>query len=546
MEILAKEHGILPGSDCTKALGRLLSSLSEGDEEKTLIFEKGCYHLNRADSAYVYRAITNTSAKEEYSDKALVNMHYTPFLFENIKNLTIEGAGSTFIIDGKVTNAIISSCENLTLKNFTTKTLMPNMHKLTVLSAAQLYADFSLSTDSAYAKDSGSYYWYGNGYKLGFFENKERAFWTAGIKPSDENRIFRTAHPFMGAVKIEERSPYVFRVYYLLPKAFKSGQTFYVFDAHRSDAGIFVEKSKNISLYNLTQNFNYSLAFAAQDSENLTVEDCRFVPPENSGIQLASLADFMQICMCAGTISIRNNYFDGAADDALNVHGIYFSVDSVNGKKITLSFRHPQSWGFNTLHKGDRIEFINPKTLLSVDENLITGSEMKDDYHIELTLEKKVSQSYTSYVIEDTVRCPELIFENNTLNRIITRGILYTSRGKCIIRSNRFISNSMSGILLSDNANNWYESGMCRNVTIENNLFEYCGETPVLIKPENRVYGGAVHSSISITNNVFENYKGYCICAQSSSELTISGNTFAGGKSVKTTNCTNVKCDCAR
>ena len=29
----------------------------------------------------------------------------------------------------------------------------------------------------------------------------------------------------------------------------------------------------------------------------------------------------------------------------------------------------------------------------------------------------------------------------------------------------------MSGILLSDDASSWYESGMCKDVTISNNVF---------------------------------------------------------------------------
>lgn len=372
------------------------------------------------------------------------------------------------------------------------------------------------------------------------FENKNCAFWTASIKPNDKNRIFRTSHPFMNAKSIEEIEPYKFKARYPFGIRFRVGQTFYVFDAHRSDVGIFVEKSKNITLDNVTQNFNYSLAYVAQDSENLTVENCVFAPDKNSKAELASLADFMQVCMCAGKVVVKNNLFDGAADDALNVHGIHFAVDNAEENKITVSFRHPQSWGFNPLHIGDKIEFIDPKTLLSIDENKIISSLMTDDYHIELVLEKPVDKSYTKYVIEDADRCPELAFENNTLNRIITRAVLYTSRGKCTIRNNHFISNTMSGVLLSDDAESWYESGMCRDVTIENNVFDDCGAVPILIKPENIIYNGAVHKNIVIKNNTFKKYKGFCINAKSADNIAVSGNKFLKGRPLKSKNCENI------
>ncbi len=543
MIIYAENHGIFPNADCTAALAALFKALADVEEDKTLIFKEGTYYLSRENCRYIYRAITNTTAAEEYSDADEVNMHYVPFVLENIKNLTLDGSGSTFVIDGKVTNAVITDCENLTLKNLRIKTLYPNMHKLTVLSKTADSAEFELCRESKYMKNGDDFYFYGNGYKLGFFEMKERAYWIGGILPQYKNNIFRTAHPFRSAVSIEEIEPYRFKVRYSEEKSFEIGQTFHVFNCHRSDAGIFVEKSKNITLDNVEQNFNYSLAYVAQDCADLTIKNCTFAPEKGSEIELTSLADFIQICMCSGKIKIKNNVFDSAADDALNVHGVHFKVTEINENKIKVVYCHPQTWGFNPLHAGDKIEFINPETLLSESENRIISSEMTDSHHIELTLEKSVDNRFIQYVIEDTDRCPELIFENNTLNRIITRGILYTSRGKCVIKNNHFINVTASGILISDDGKSWFESGMCRDVTIENNVFDYCGEAGVLINPENSLHSGAVHKNIRIKNNIFRKYSGYCINAKSAEDLEISENTFYCGNEFVSSNCSGIKCD---
>ncbi len=543
MIIYAENHGIFPDVDCTAALAALLKSLADVEEDKTLIFNKGTYHLSRENCRYIYRAITNTTAAEEYNNADEVNMHYVPFVFENIKNLTFDGGGSTFVIDGKVTNAVVTDCENLTLKNLRIKTVYPNMHKLTVLSKSADTAEFELYCESKYMKDGDNFCFYGNGYNLGFFDMKERAYWIGGILPQCKNNIFRTTHPFKSATAIEEIEPYRFKVYYSEEKSFEIGQTFYIFNCHRSDAGIFVEKSKNITLDNVEQNFNYSLAYVAQDCTDLTIKNCTFAPEKGSEIELASLADFMQICMCNGKIKIENNVFDSAADDALNVHGVHFKVTKINENKITVTYCHPQTWGFNPLHAGDKIEFINSQTLLSEGENRIISSEMTDSHHIELTLENAVDENFIHYVIEDTDRCPELVFENNTLNRIITRGILYTSRGKCVIKNNHFINVTASGVLISDDGKSWFESGMCRDVTIENNVFDYCGEAGVLINPENAVHSGAVHKNIKIKNNVFKKYGGHCINAKSAEDLEISGNTFCCGNEFVSTDCIGIKSD---
>lgn len=543
MEIFARDYGVLPDTHCTKALDALLGKLSEMKGEKKLIFDKGTYYLDRADCRYIYRAITNTSAAKEYKGKGEVFMHYAPFILEDIKDLTVEGQGSVFIIDGKVTNMVISRCENIRIENLTLRPIKPNMHKLTVTKKSLFSATFELQRDSAYAKDKNGFYWYGNGYRLGFTDNSVNSYWISSVKPNDKNTVFRTTHPFGGAVQIRETAPYTFRVRYAVPRSFAVGQTYYVFDVHRSDVGIFLEESKNITLHAVEQNFSYSLAYVAQVCEDLTVENCVFAPEKGSETELCSIADFMQVCMCKGQVTVRNNYFDGASDDALNVHGIHFAVSHVSGNTLQAEFRHPQTWGFNPLRAGDRIEFINPSNMLSVDENRIVSSEMLDGHHLALTLEKEIPSAYRKLVIEDTDLCPSLLYENNTLNRIITRGILYTSRGKCVIRNNRFISNHMSGILLSDDARSWFESGMCKDVTIENNVFENCGEAGVLIKPENISHAGAVHSDIVISGNTFKKYMGACIRIKSADNVRMEKNTFESGNPLETKNCTNIQKD---
>ena len=243
--------------------------------------------------------------------------------------------------------------------------------------------------------------------------------------------------------------------------------------------------------------WTYSLALVAQDSENITADRIDFSPGEGSARKLASAADFIQICMCRGRIVVKDSYFDGAGDDCLNVHGIHFKITKKQENTITVRFMHPQSHGFNPLRVGDTIAFINPETLLEEGKTVIEKSELLNEYEIRLSVNNAEMASVGS-VIEDISACPDLDFVNNMMTRIITRGLLITTRGKVNVSGNRFVSTTMSGILLSDDAKSWYESGMCCDVTIENNTFDYCGETPILIKPENSRHAGAVHKNIKI------------------------------------------------
>ena len=253
---------------------------------------------------------------------------------------------------------------------------------------------------------------------------------------------------------------------------------------------------------------------------------------------MASVADFIQICMCRGNVSIKNSYFDGAGDDSLNVHGVHFKITDINDNQLTVRFMHPQSHGYNPLREGDTIAYINTDTLLEEGTAVIEKSELVDEYNIRLTV-SNTDKAKVGNVIEDISACPDLDFENNYMTRIITRGLLITTRGRVNVKNNHFVSTTMSGILLSDDAKSWYESGMCRDVTIENNTFDYCGQTPILIKPENKVYAGAVHRNIKIIGNTFVRYKGYCISAKNTDGVLIKNNNFSG-KKIKAKNCNNI------
>lgn len=535
--------GFRIGEDCTEALISLSEIFTQADGDTVIQFQKGDYYISSEKCREVYRAITNTAAENEYKDKSRINIHKVPFLFEGVNNLIFDGNGSHFIVDGKVTNMIISSCDNIVFRNFTLKTINPNLHRFTVVKTSAFKTVFRLNKESVYKKENGKYVFIGNGFHFGFTEGAKFSSWNIIKQPGEENAVLRGLHPFKDAISIKEIGDFEFSVRYALPKKFSVGQSFHIYDCLRSEVGIFCENSRNIKFENVHSNFNYSLAFVAQGCENLVLEDCVFAPENGSEIDISSLADFIQICMCKGKIEVNNCVFDGAGDDAINVHGMHFKIKDVEGDSFTAVFGHPQTWGFNPFSVGDEIEFIDPKTLLSEDSAAILSSELVSDHEIRIRTDRIIPTAYDKYVIENVTLCPELLYENNTIKNVVTRGILYTSRGRCVIRNNRFIDTGMSSILLSDDAESWFESGMCKDVTIENNIFEKSGKNTILILPENKENKGTVHSNINIIGNTFNEWEGDCILAKSTENLFIKDNLFYGKEKLKTENCVNIKTD---
>lgn len=542
--IKASERGIIKDKDVTVELNSLLRELSAIDEEKELIFDNGSYYINSKDCVRDYLYITNTIGDSEWKENEKEHLISIAIHFKNINNLKVLGNGAVFIIDGQVTNIVIDNCKNILLSDISIKTINPDMHELRVRSIKPFSIDFELDKESAYTKEGSSYIFIGKDYMSEFKEKSLNAFWIGKFYNNNSNSLERTSHPLRGAIKINEISPYCFRAYYLLKKKFLIGDRFYIFDVRRKNVGIFVNRSKDIVLYKVNQYFNYSLALVAQDTENITVEKAYFAPEKESSKMMASLADFMQICMCRGNVTICDSIFEGSGDDALNVHGIHFSVINILNNVITLRFMHPQTHGFNPLRVGDEIEYIDKDTLLTKGKGRILSSKLINEYEIEIKADN-VNGCMVNDVIEDITACPSLYYLRNRLNRVITRGLLVTTRGKVKIENNDFADTSMNSIVFSNDARSWFESGRVLNVIIRNNRFGRCPAKNILIKPENKVHKGPVHSNFVIEGNVFDSGEKGGIFIKSSSDIIIKNNKISNksSKFLCTKNVTNIVSD---
>ncbi|MDE5671482.1 MAG: right-handed parallel beta-helix repeat-containing protein, partial [Eubacterium sp.] len=471
MIINAAEYGIKPGRENGKELSVLFKKLSETKEEKIVVFEAGDYLVDaeNCDTEMLY--ITNTAGDNEYKSGETPHKAKVLFNLKNISNLKIEGNGARFVINGKVTNAAIRGCENIEINGIEIDYDNPDLHELKVIGIGKHYVDFEVDENSRYEFRKGKFYFVGTGYKTNPLKEYRTAWHLSRVRAEDRNTIERVRNIVSTALKIKDLGDRKIRIYYFKPFGFKMGDIYCFFGRRRQYAGIFSDKTKNLTLNNVAQRFNYSLSFVAQDTENITLNGLEFAPSDKTGRLMASAADFLQVCMCRGKVSITNSKFEGACDDCLNVHGVHFKIARIEGNTITVKFMHKQSHGYNPIRVNDEIAFIDVKSMLEKGSSKVVASKLIHENEIEIQLDN-VQNAMVGDVIEDVSACPELEFKNNTINRIATRAILITNRPKTVVEGNHFNSNSMSGILLSDDASSWYESGMCKEVVIKDNTFD--------------------------------------------------------------------------
>ena len=219
----------------------------------------------------------------------------------------------------------------------------------------------------------------------------------------------------------------------------------------------------------------HGLGMVSQFCEIVSFINCDLTPAD--GRTVASTADFFQFSGCRGNIIIDGCKAQGAHDDYVNVHGTHLRIVSTDEKEksIKVRFMHPESWGFQAFEAGDELEFIKWDTLIPYASSTVISYERISDTDIKLILSDFAADTeIEKEVVENVTWTPNLYVRNCSFGPTSGRGILCTTRGEVIIENNSFRNVWGPALLLEDDCNFWFESGLTKEIVFRNNLVENC------------------------------------------------------------------------
>lgn len=459
-------------------------------------------------------------------DDTLSKIKNIAFLFEDCKNLTLDGNNTLVVLHGKMVSFAILNSSNIKIRNIRFDYERPTMSELTIQSFTDSIVDVDIHPDSKYTIDKGRIVFYGEGWK-------SKSLHTILFNPTNNTLHYSSFKPFLES-KATQLGPFHVRFNGNFSKnRFNPGDVLTIRDPYRDNCGAFIHLSKNIQLENIHMYFMHGLGIVSQFSENISLLKVTVAPRENSGRIIASFADCFHFSGCKGLVKIDSCFTSGSHDDPVNVHGTHLQVTTVDATKLKVRFMHHQTYGFDAFFAGDSIAFINPKTLLPSGTAKLKSAKLINKREMEIEVEGTMpSFVVAGLCIENLTWTPEVIIRNSRFERTNTRGLLITTRRKVIIQNNTFYRTGMFPILIADDAASWFESGAVQDVSIRNNVFEECGYNSgsgaINIAPENRelVPGKTVHRNIRITGNTFKTLNGAVLSAKSVEGLQFTGNSI--------------------
>jgi hypothetical protein len=517
--------------------------LSAGDQVK--IVAPGDFHeslvltANGTSAAHVsisfapgtYNFYPDSAFKKQFH---ISNTNDTPYALKAIalyvndsRYVDIKASGTKIMLRGKMIETCIDHSENISISGISYDYYRPTVSELEVTNTGSNFADLKIHPDSKYNIKDSLLTWEGEGWR-----HQPIALWQM-LDPKTGD-LQRTDIAVEG-IKYAETGNNMVRAYFAKDPGFKTGLIYQNRDVTRDCAGIFMQRSKNISLKNIHIYFMHGMGVVSQFCQNISMDAISVKPDATSGRTCAAWADILHFSGCRGKIVISNSYLSGANDDAVNVHGTYLRIiESAKPKHIKVRFMHNQTYGFDTFASGDSIAFIHSENLQQYGSNIVLNAQKLNDKEFILTLKQPLPAPINlNDVIENTTWTPQVWIHHDTIAKIPTRGVLVTTRRKVVIENNIFQRTHMSAVSVANDAASWYESGMVKDMTIRNNRFLDCGEPVIILCPENTRSNGVVHQNISIVNNQFDLQGLRVLSAKSTSNIKFTGNTI---KTEKTAN----------
>lgn len=501
------------------------------DSPVEVSFAPGRYDFHTKNLSRRKFNISNTNASPE-ADKLIA------IFLQDAKHITVAGPGADIICRGKMIEVCIDRCENVSLSGLSFDYQHPTVTEYKVVAVGDGYVDLQIHKDSQYAIDGGKLTWKGEGWSFAGGLGQELNLET--------NKVHRCRDPLNG-LTMKELKPFLVRA--SGKHKMKEGHIYQIRDPFRDYAAVFTRRSKDITWKDVHFRFLHGMGLVNQFSENLTFDGVKIAPDPASGRTTAAWADGIQVSGCKGKLLVKNCLFSGAHDDAINIHGTHLRVtEKLSDRQIKVSFIHKQTYGIMAFNPGDDVEFIRSDSLKPYSTNKVTDAKLLNPMEMLLTLEKPYPSDFKEKdVLENVTWTPEVEIRGCTISRIPTRGFLITTRRKVLVEDNTFNATHMSAILLEDDARGWYESGYVRDMTIRNNRFIRCAEPVVNINPQNSATNNAVHQNIRIEGNHFVLRGKTSVKGQSTTGLTVTGNTIYSdpvvddASSVKIIDCKNVR-----
>ena len=516
-------------------------------------FEKGTYHFYPDKGFEKFCYISN------HGD-LMVN---TPFPIFNMKNLTIDGQGSTFIFHGIMIPFLIDESANISVKNvsidwsesFHSEGLIvanDEANKTFDMQIDEKYPYFIRNGELVFVKE---YYQHTIGQSILYdperkaisFDTEAYTSITTKKKTKLKSGLNKINYKYeydrrdvgfkdIGVeerISVEELNPGLLRVHghgkkmppvgHILSMKGEQG-------LNRVSPAFRVTHTDGFNGTNVNIHHAGGMGIIAENSSDLILDNFNVTPSQ--GRMVSTTADATHFVGCRGKVVLKNCTFENQLDDASNIHGTYQKiVDVLDDYRIGVRMGHHQQKAFVIGQPNDNLGFVRLDDSFFAYEKLTIKSieYINNRYQIITLNEKLPADVQPGDLVENLDGYPDLLVQNCKIQNNRARGLLISNPVNTVIENN-FFSTEMEALLIPVESGHWYESGNAANVVIRGNTFQDCqhgGKNRGVIRfdtdDDNK---NIAFKNIEIVDNTFNQFDNLILQVTNADGLVFKNNTI--------------------
>ncbi len=456
--ILAAERGLRPGvQDAGPALRELLK---QAPANCTVEMEPGEYHFYAGSSPCHELFISNHDQQPT---------HPVGIPLVGKEGLTLKAYGSRFIFHGRMLPLLVMDSHSTTLEGMDIRYATPFSAEGRIVEQGEGTTTLEMHPGSLWCVENARFFNRGEGWK-------DKVGVVIAFLPDGRMVPSGRSGDIIWSAPAEQLSPtHVRFAQNSRARGLSIGDTLVLRSYWRPAPAMLLYRAADTTLRDVVFRNSMGMALLAQRSDGISIRGGGCIRAE--GRFGTAGADATHFSNCRGHISIEGALYEGMMDDAINVHSTCLGItDVISPTEVVARYMHHQAVGFEVVQAGEHVQFIHGRTLENNPQLIrVKAATRKDARTLHLSLETPLPEGIgVGDALENAVWHPSVSFRHNTVRHNRARGALFTTPKPVLVEHNNFSWSSGSAILLAGDAQGWYESGRCQDVTIRHNLFDHC------------------------------------------------------------------------
>lgn len=293
--LLVSDFGAIPddGLDDLPAVQAALERASKAGRPSVLTFSPGRYDFFK-----------ETATKVSYPVTA-VHLQWnlvTPFHLNGLKQLTIDGAGATFVMHGRMTPFVLNACDGVTIRGMTVEHEHPSVYELKAVAKGSNTVDYLIPVGDRFVIEGTQLVWINA-------DDQREAYGLVQEYDPLRDTTWRSGDPLREARSITQQGERLLRVQYAeASKVFESigvGHSYQFRNGIRKQCGAVIFESQKVTFEDMRVHSWNGLGFVGQFSRDLTIRNVRMEPCEGSGRTNAGFSDGIQMMNCRGRLLVE-------------------------------------------------------------------------------------------------------------------------------------------------------------------------------------------------------------------------------------------------